>query len=140
MIDLRMPNINKVIISGNLTADPILNTTNTNQVPVINFRIASSRKFVTSTKQQKEDVCYVNIVAWLGLAEACNKFLKKGDPVLIEGELRSRNWTTEQGEKKSGVEILAKRVQFLKRSIYNNEAEDAETDIETTETPINPKA
>ncbi len=114
MSDLKMPEMNSVVIAGNLTKDPIFRQT-TNGTPVVNFTVASNRKFRDSGNQWQEDVCYVGIVAWNRLADSCRDRLKKGSAVLIDGELQSRNWKTDDGHNRSIVEIKARRIQFLNR-------------------------
>lgn len=95
MADLKMPELNSVIIAGNLTKDPIFRQT-TNGTPVVNFSIASNRRYRDSKDEWQEDVCYVGIVAWNKLAESCRDKLKKGNAVLVEGELQSRTFKTEK--------------------------------------------
>jgi single-strand DNA-binding protein len=112
MADLRMPDINSVIIVGNLIKDPTFRTTTTG-VPVANFTIASNRKFKDNSGMVKEDVCFIGVVAWYKLAESCYENLRKGSAVLVEGELQSRSWKTEDGFNRSTVEIKARRIQFL---------------------------
>ncbi|MBM3327566.1 MAG: single-stranded DNA-binding protein [Calditrichaeota bacterium] len=114
MADLKMPDINNVIIVGNLIKDPVIRQT-TNGTPVANFTIASNRKFKDNFGQWKEDVCFVGIVAWYKLAESCGENLRKGSAVLVEGELQSRQWRTDDGNYRSVVEIKARRIQFLNK-------------------------
>jgi single-strand DNA-binding protein len=114
MADLKMPEINYVIVAGNLTKDPVFRQT-TNSTPVVNFSIASNRKYKDSSNQWQEDVCYVGIVAWNKLAESCRDRLKKGSAVLVDGELQSRNWKSDDGHNRSIVEIKARRIQFLNK-------------------------
>jgi single-strand DNA-binding protein len=114
MAELKMPEINYVIVAGNLTKDPIFRQT-TNNTPVVNFSIASNRKYKDSSNQWQEDVCYVGIVAWNKLAESCRDRLKKGSAVLVDGELQSRTWKSEDGHNRSIVEIKARRIQFLNK-------------------------
>ena len=115
MADLKMPEVNYVIVSGNLTKDPVFRQT-TNSTPVVNFSIASNRKYKDSTNQWQEDVCYVGIVAWNKLAESCRERLRKGSAVLVDGELQSRNWKSDEGYNRSIVEIKARRIQFLNKT------------------------
>jgi len=130
MADLKMPEINYVIVAGNLTKDPIFRQT-TNNTPVVNFSIASNRKYKDSSSQWQEDVCYVGIVAWNKLAESCRDRLKKGSAVLVDGELQSRNWKSEEGHNRSIVEIKARRIQFLnKRSKLNETGTNQEGESE----------
>lgn len=137
MADLRMPEINYVIVAGNLTKDPIFRQT-TNNTPVANFSIASNRKYRDSLNQWQEDVCYVGVVAWNKLAESCRERLRKGSAVLVDGELQSRSWKSDDGHNRSIVEIKARRIQFLNKKLKaeeeNGHANDSdETDIITEE-------
>ena len=76
MAELKMPEINSVVIAGNLTKDPVFRQTNSGGTPVVNFSIACNRRFRDSNHQWQEDVCYVGIVAWNKLAESCRDNLK----------------------------------------------------------------
>ena len=126
MADLKMPEINYVIVAGNLTKDPIFRQT-TNKTPVVNFSVASNRRYKDSSNQWQEDVCYIGIVAWNRLAESCKDRLKKGSAVLVDGELQSRSWKTEEGHNRSIVEIKARRIQFLNKRVFVDN-EDQEID------------
>ena len=90
MDDFRMPDLNYVVIAGNLTRDPSFRKT-TNGTSVANFWIASNRKFKDNNGQWRDSVCYVGVVAWYKLAENCANNLRKGCSVIIEGELQSRS-------------------------------------------------
>ena len=125
MADLKIPELNSVIIAGNLTKDPICRQT-TNGTPVINFSIASNRKYRDANNQWQEDVCYVGVVAWNKLAESCRDRLKKGSAVLIDGELQSRSWKAEDGSNRSIVEVKARRIQFLNKRARNPSEAEAE--------------
>lgn len=120
MSDLKMPEINYAIIAGNLTKDPIFRET-TNGTPVVNFSIASNRKFKDSSNQWQEDVCYVGVVAWNRLAESCRDRLKKGSAILVDGELQSRSWKSDDGHNRSIVEIKARRIQFLNKRLIGSD-------------------
>ena len=112
MPDTRLPNLNRVMIVGNLTRDPELRATSTG-VPVANFRIASNRRFKDNSGEWREDVCYIGIVAWQRLAESCAAKLQKGSAIYVEGELRSRSLESEDGKKRNVIEIRAHHIQFL---------------------------
>lgn len=127
MADLKMPDVNMVMIAGNLTSDPSFRHT-TNGTPVANFYIASNRRFKDNTGQWRENVCYVGIVAWYKLAESCHQNLQKGSAVLIDGELQSRAWKNEDGSSKNVVEIKARRIQFLNKR--KNDDDSANEKIE----------
>jgi single-strand DNA-binding protein len=129
MADLKMPEINYVMIAGNLTKDPIFRET-TNGTPVVNFSIASNRKFKDSSNQWQEDVCYVGIVAWNKLAESCRDRLRKGSAILVDGELQSRSWKSDDGHNRSIVEIKARRIQFLNKRLIEAEGNGSGEDNE----------
>ena len=122
MADLKMPELNSVIVAGNLTKDPIFRET-TNGTPVVNFHIAVNRRYKDSTNQWQEDVCYVGVVAWNKLADSCRERLFKGSAVLVDGELQSRTFKTDDGKNRTIVEIKAKRIQFLNK-FHKQEGED----------------
>ncbi len=115
MADLKMPELNSVVIAGNLTKDPVFRETS-NNTPVVNFHIAANRRYKDSNNQWQEDVCYVGVVAWNKLAESCRARLVKGSAVLIEGELQSRTFRTDDERSRTIVEIKAKRIQFLNKA------------------------
>jgi single-strand DNA-binding protein len=119
MADLKMPELNYVLIVGNLTKDPIYRTTS-NNTPVVNFSIASNRRYKDRNSNWQEDVCYIGVVAWNKLAESCQQRLRKGSAVLLEGELQTRNWRTEDGGHRSILEVKARRIQFLNKFQRNN--------------------
>jgi len=121
MAEYKMPELNSVIIAGNLTKDPIFRQT-TNGTPVVNFSVASNRRFRDKNDEWKEDVCYVGIVAWNRLAESCRDKLKKGNAVLVDGELQSRTFKTEDGSNRTIVEIKARRIQFLNKRMSESES------------------
>ncbi len=113
MSDLRLGYLNAVQLIGRLVADPELRYTQKG-APVCDFRIASSRRFKKKdTGEQQEETLFINVVAWSRQAELANDYLKKGSAVLIEGGLRSRQWESAQGEKRSAIEVVARRIQFL---------------------------
>ena len=129
MAELKMPEINSVVIAGNLTKDPVFRQTNSGGTPVVNFSIACNRRFRDSNHQWQEDVCYVGVVAWNKLAESCRDNLKKSSAVLVDGDLQSRTWKAQDGSSRTVVEIKARRIQFLNKRKKNGE-EDEEGFIE----------
>lgn len=109
-----MANFNRVILMGNLTRDPELRYI-PNGSAVANLRMAINRTYKSQSGEQKEEVTYVGVVVWGKQAEACAEYLSKGSPVFVEGRLQSRQWETEDGQKRSVLEAVADRVQFLGR-------------------------
>lgn len=111
-MDLRMPDLNLILLAGNLTNDPKYSETK-NGTPVVNFYMASNKRFKDRAGVIKEDVCFVGVVAWDNLAISCRDNLQKGSSVLITGELQSRKLFSEDGLGRNVVEIKAKKIQFL---------------------------
>jgi|UniRef100_A0A7V3VUI2 single-strand DNA-binding protein len=113
MSQLRLGYLNSVFLIGRLVADPELRYTQKG-APVCSFRIATTRRFRDrESGETHEETLFVNIVAWKRQAELVNEFLKKGSAVLVEGRLRSRQWETEGKEKRSVLEVVAHKIQFL---------------------------
>lgn len=107
-----MANLNRVFLIGNLTRDPELRYIPSGTA-VANFGLATNRVYTTQDGERKEEVCFVDIVAWSRTAEACANYLSKGSPVFIEGRLQYDSWETEDGQKRSRLRVIADRVQFL---------------------------
>lgn len=125
MNELKMPEMNYVLIAGNLTRDPVFRNTE-NGTHVVNFTLASNRKFKDSSNKWQEQVCFVGVVAWNKLAASCKQRLKKGSAVIVDGELQSRFKRSEDGTSRQLVEIKARKIQFLnKKSMNGNGADDA---------------
>ncbi len=116
MAEVRLGTLNKVLLMGRLTRDPESRYTPSGAA-VLNFGIAVNRRFRDQSGEWRDDVCYVNVVAWQKLAERLGEVLKKGSAVLVEGRLQSRSWETQDGQKRSTIEVNAMSVQALdKRS------------------------
>ncbi len=105
--------INKVILIGNLGADPEVRFTPSGQA-VANFRIATSESWNDKTSGQKQERTeWHRIVVWGKLAELCGEYLKKGRQCYVEGRLQTREWTDKEGKKNYTTEVVANTVQFL---------------------------
>ena len=103
---------NKFIGLGNLTRDPELRYTPSG-APVCNFDLAFNRSYTTQGGEKKDEVCFMTIVVWGKQAESCGQYLGKGRQALVEGHLQQRSWETSEGQKRTKVEIVAERVQFV---------------------------
>ncbi|MCD6588514.1 MAG: single-stranded DNA-binding protein [Candidatus Fermentibacteraceae bacterium] len=114
-MDIRMPSINKVFLSGNLTADPRTNILE-NGTHVANFSMASNQSYKGKDGEWHDKTCFVDVVTWRQLAERVGSRLHKGSPVMIEGELQFTQWSAQDGSKRSRVEILARSVQMLEKT------------------------
>ena len=119
-----MASFNRVILMGNLTRDPELRY-NPNGTPVCNFSLALSRKYKQG-EEFREEVSYIDIVVFAKQAENCGQYLQKGSGVLIEGRLQQRRWETDDGQKRSKVEVVASNVQFMPKRHGGSEPEAAE--------------
>jgi hypothetical protein len=136
--------MNKVILRGNLGDDPKFNTTNTGGNAVANFRMATNKKWTDANGQKQESTEWHNVVAWKRLAEIVRDYTRKGSQVLVEGELRTREYeitvqkpcTNEQGqvltnpqtnqpyivnvvEKRYATEIHARTIELLDKRADN---------------------
>ena len=107
-----MASFNKVILIGNLTADPELKQT-PNGVSVTSFSIAVQRRFANRNDAQAQTADFINIVAWRQQAEFICRFFKKGRPILIEGALQSRSWTANDGTKRYATEVIVDQANFV---------------------------
>jgi len=108
-----MASFNKVLLMGNLTRDPELRYIPSGTA-VVKFGLAVNRDYVDKQSgDKKESVCFVDITVWGKQAETCNQYLTKGRPVFIEGRLEFSSWETKEGDKRSKLEVVAERVQFL---------------------------
>ncbi|MDP4199029.1 MAG: single-stranded DNA-binding protein [Bacteroidota bacterium] len=123
MACLKMPEVNHVMIAGNLTKDPAIRKT-TNGISVINFCLASNHRYRDASNQWSEDVCYVGVVAWSKLADSCMAKLRKGSAVLVDGELQSRTWHGDDATARTVVEIKAHRIQFLNKQEHPEFAQE----------------
>lgn len=105
-----MASFNKVILIGNLVADPELKKT-TNDVSVTSFRIAVSRRYSRQGEQPQAD--FIDIVAWRQQAEFVTRFFNKGKPILVCGQLQTRTWTDNNGQKRYATEVVADEISFV---------------------------
>ena len=106
-----MASFNKVILIGNMTADPELKQT-AGGVSVCSFSIAVNRRFAKADQGQ-QNVDFINIVTWRQQAEFVSRYFKKGNPILICGQLQTRSWSDNQGQKRYTTEVVADEVSFV---------------------------
>src|SRR5438477_3832789 len=104
--------LNKIMLIGNLGRDPELNVTS-DGTPVTRFSLAVSRNYKTSSGEKREETEWFNIVAWRQLAEICEKYLRKGSKVYIEGRLAQRKYTDKNGIERIAVEVIASDMEML---------------------------
>ncbi len=104
---------NKVILIGNLTRDPEMRYT-PQGTSVCSFGLAVNRKYKQG-EENKEEVTFINIVVFGKQADTCGQYLNKGSSALIEGRLKENRWETDDGQKRSKLEVIAQSVQFMPR-------------------------
>ena len=109
---------NKVILIGNMTADPELRQTPSG-VSTCSFSIAVNRKMA------KNNECdFITIVTWRQTAEFVSRYFKKGKPILVCGQLQTRSWSDQQGNKRYATEVVADEVSFVGNSESPTEAKN----------------
>lgn len=100
--------LNVVVLSGRLTAEPELKTTQ-NGVSVCSFSIAVERRYRQGEERQAD---FINIVAWRSSAEFVSKYFKKGQMIAIRGSIQTRRYQDSEGKNRSAFEVVADDVQF----------------------------
>ena len=106
-----MANLNKVMLIGNMTRDPQLSYL-PSQTPVVEFGLAISRRYKKQDGSQGEDVCFVDCQMFGKRAEVINQYLKKGDPIFVEGRLKFDSWEKD-GQKRSKLRVFVENFEFL---------------------------
>lgn len=104
--------VNKVILIGNVGKDPETKTLESG-VKVAKFPLATSETFTTKDNRKVTNTEWHEIVVWRGLAEVVEKYVKKGNPLYIEGKIRTRSWEDKNGNKRYTTEIVANELQML---------------------------
>jgi single-strand DNA-binding protein len=104
--------VNKVILVGNLGADPDMRFTPSGQ-GVCELRVATSESWNDKNGQRQERVEWHRIVVWGKRAEVCSKYLAKGRQVYVEGRIQTRTYDDKDGNKRYITEVIANDVQFL---------------------------
>ena len=108
-----MPNLNKVMLMGNLTRDPEIKYT-PKGTAIANFGMAINRNFSTEGGEKREEVTFVDIEAFGRTAEIIGEYFKKGRPIYVEGRLKLDTWDDKQtGQKKSKLRVVADSFEFL---------------------------
>jgi single-strand DNA-binding protein len=106
-------NINRVIITGNLTRDPELRSLPSSNNSVCSLRVACNGRRKNAAGEWEDQPNYFDVTVWGAQGENCARFLSKGRPVAIDGRLQWREWTDKEGNKRQSVDIIAESVQFL---------------------------
>lgn len=115
MSELKLPEINRVTLSGRLTRDPEKRYAQ-DGTSVCQFTLAFHRRFRSREGSWEEHTGYVTVTSYQRLAEVCALYLRTGSPVLVEGRLQMREWKTARGERRTSLEIRAESVHFLEKA------------------------
>jgi single-strand DNA-binding protein len=112
--ELRLPEINRVLLSGRLTHDPERRYA-ADGTHITNFPIAFNRRYRDRRGNLAEQTGFVTVMTYQRLAEVCGQRLRKGNAVLVEGRLQMREWSGPRGEKRQRLEIRGELVHFLEK-------------------------
>ena len=107
-----MAGLNRVFLMGNLTRDPELKYTQSG-LAVCDIRLAVSQKWRSNQGEDREETLFIDISVFGRQAETTSEYLKKGRSALIESRLKLDQWTSQDGQKRSKISVVADRVQFL---------------------------
>ncbi len=108
-----MPNLNRVLLMGNLTRDPDLKYLPSN-TPVVGFGLAINRKWRSNEGEQREETTFVDCSAFGRTAELINQYMKKGRPLFVDGRLRLEQWQDrESGANRSKLSVVVENFQFI---------------------------
>lgn len=132
MTQLKLPEVNRVMLSGRLTRDPEPRFA-ADGTQVTSFTIAFHRRFRARDGRYQEHTGYAMVMTYQRLAEVCGQYLKKGAPVLVEGRLQMREWNTRQGGKQQRLEVRAEMVHFLEKPAGADGSEGPTAAAETDE-------
>lgn len=105
-------NVNRVVMTGNLTRDPELRTTPSG-TSVCSMRLACNTRRKDASGEWVDKPNYFDITVWGAQGENCANYLSKGRPLAVDGRLEWREWEDQQGNKRQSVDIVADSVQFL---------------------------
>jgi len=114
MSELKLPEINRVLISGRLTREPDKRAAQ-DGTAVTSFDLAFHRRFRNRDGSLGEQTGFVTVLTYQRLAEVCGEYLRTGSPVLVEGRLQFREWKNEKGERRTRLELRGELVHFLER-------------------------
>jgi single-strand DNA-binding protein len=136
-------NLNRVVITGNLTRDPELRSTS-GGTAVCGMRVAvNTRRKNNQTGEWEEKPNYFDVTVFGARGENCARYLSKGRPVGVDGRLEWREWEDKEGNKRQSVEIIADSVQFLggrEEGAGNGNGFQSRSDVPVDESDLQPAA
>ncbi|MGR3810467.1 single-stranded DNA-binding protein [Jiulongibacter sp. NS-SX5] len=114
-----MAGLNKVLLIGNVGGDPEIRTLPSGS-KVANFSLATSESYTDRNGQRQTQTEWHRIEIWDGLANVVEQYVKKGDPLYVEGKIKNEKWTDQNGQERTGVRIRGLAMQMLGRAGDNN--------------------
>lgn len=133
-------NINRVILTGNLTADPELRSLQSG-MSVCKLRLAvNERRKDNASGEWVDKPNYFDITVWGAQGENAARFLSKGRPVAVDGRLQWREWQTDNGDKRQAVDVVADRVQFLGGRDDHDGGSSQRSDVPVDEGDFKPRS
>jgi single-strand DNA-binding protein len=132
-----MANLNKVLLMGNMTRDPQFSMTPA-QTAVVEFGLAINRKFRKQDGTQADETCFVDCQMYGKRAEVINKYLKKGDPIFVEGRLKFDSWQAQDGSKRSKMRVVVESFEFIGGSRGGKPAEHQDAPAEAPAPDVEP--
>ena len=108
-----MASFNRVTLIGNLTRDPQLKQLPNSQTTVVEFGLATSRRYKTAAGEDKEETCFVDCAAFGKQADVIAQWCTKGKPLFVEGRLKFDSWDDKNGGKRSKLSVVVENFQFL---------------------------
>lgn len=107
-----MSNLNRVFLMGRLTRDPEQRFISSGQA-VVSLGLAINRNYTTANGEKREETTFVDVEAWGQQGDLIHRYLKKGNPIFVEGRLKFDQWETKEGEKRSKLRVVLDRFQFI---------------------------
>lgn len=108
-----MASLNKVMLIGNLTRDPDIRYT-PKGTAVAEITLAVNRQYSSDNGEKREEVAFIDVTLWGRQAEIVGEYVKKGNPLFVEGRLQLDSWDDKQtGQKRSKLRVVAEGIQLL---------------------------
>lgn len=108
-----MPNLNRVMLMGNLTRDPELRFLPNTNTPVVGIGLAINRRWKNQQGEQQDEVAFIDCEAFGRTAEVINQYLRKGRPIYVEGRLKYDQWQDKEGNKRSKLKVVVESFEFI---------------------------
>jgi single-strand DNA-binding protein len=133
-----MPNLNKVMLMGNLTREPELRHLPSNTA-VADVGIAVNRKWKSPDGEQREETAFIDCEVFGKTAEIMCQHLKKGEPVYLEGRLKLDQWQAKEGGNRSKLKVVVERFEFISSRGGGGQTETSEQHHDRSQDPQHPQ-